>query len=154
MLSEETGGGIGNDVPQIDTTRNLALYRALTSAMGEGLVRSAHDCSDGGLAVAVAECCFGCDGATTINLEDLVSSDTDLWAVMFGESLGRILVSVKPENTTEFETAMQGNAVTHIGTVDDKKTLEFKHQGETVLTASLSKLLHSWKDTLNMGGEH
>ena len=154
MLAEETGGGIGNDVPQIDTTRNLTLYRALTSAMSKGLVRSAHDCSDGGLATAVAECCFGCDGATTINLDGLVTDNTDLWAVMFGESLGRILVSVKPENTSEFESAMAGNAVAHIGMVDDKKTLQFELEGEPVLKASLSKLLHSWKDTLNMGGEH
>ncbi len=154
MLAEETGGGIGNDVPQIDTTRNLTLYRALTSAMSKGLVRSAHDCSDGGLAVAVAECCFGCDGATKINLDGLVTSDTNLWAVLFGESLGRILVTVKSENASEFESAMAGNAITHIGTVDDKKTLEFELEGGTVLKASLSKLLNSWKNTLNMGGEH
>jgi phosphoribosylformylglycinamidine synthase len=152
MLAEETGGGIGNDVPQIDTTRNLTLYRALTAAMRKELVRSAHDCSDGGLATAVAECCFGCDGATTINIDSLVTKDTDVWAVLFGESLGRILVSVKPENAAEFEAAMVGNAITNIGTVDNKKTLQFKHKRGPILKAPLSKLLDSWKDTLNMGG--
>ena len=152
MLAEETGGGIGNDVPQIDTTRNLTLYRALTAAMRKELVRSAHDCSDGGLATAVAECCFGCDGATTINIDSLVTKDTDVWAVLFGESLGRILVSVKPENAAEFEAAMVGNAITNIGTVDNKKTLQFKHNEKSILKAPLSELLDSWKDTLNMGG--
>ena len=70
MLRDETGGksGIGGRVPEIDTTRNLAMYRALTSAMEMGLVASAHDCSDGGLAVALAECCFGSDSGAGIDL--------------------------------------------------------------------------------------
>ena len=152
MLAEETGGGIGNDAPQIDTTRNLTMYRALTAAMGDGLVRSAHDCSDGGLAVAVAECCFGCDGATTINLDALVNDNVDEWAALFGESLGRILVSVRPEDADSFESAMTGNAITRIGTVDDKKTLQFTIGDNTILKANLGTLLASWKGTLNMGG--
>ena len=122
--------------------------------MDNELVRSAHDCSDGGLAVSVAECCFGCDGATTINLAALIDDDTDVWAALFGESLGRILVSVKPENATEFESAMQGHAFANIGVVDDKKTLQFQSGGQPVLKASLSKLLDAWKNTLNMGGGH
>ena len=154
MLSEETGGGIGNDVPQIDTTRNLAMYRALTAAMDQGLVRSAHDCSDGGLAVAVAECCFGCDGATTINLDPLMTDGVDEWGALFGESLGRILVTVKSNKAADFEASMGGHSISKIGTVDNKKTLQFTIGGETILKANLSKLLESWKGTLNMGGDH
>ena len=122
--------------------------------MDKGLVRSAHDCSDGGLAVSVAECCFGCDGATTINLDAIVDDNTDVWAALFGESLGRIVVSVKPENAVEFESVMQGHAVANIGVVGDKKNLQFDHNGNSVLTTSLSDLLGAWKGTLNMGGGH
>ena len=150
MLSEETGGGIGNDVPQIDTTRNLALYRALTETMSNGLVRSAHDCSDGGLAVAIAECCFGCDGGTTINLDGIDNVDT--WAALFGESLGRIVVTVQQDDVPNFEKAMAGHCVVNIGQVGNKKTLEFTKGGDAVLTAKLSDLLKSWKETLHMGG--
>ena len=152
MLKEETGGGIGNDAPQIDTERNLTMYRALTAAMAKSLVRSAHDCSDGGLAVAVAECCFGCDGATTIDLDVLVKDNLDAWGVLFGESLGRILVSVKPDDAEAFETAMTGNSIARIGTVGDKKTLQFTMGGKTILKANLATLLGAWKGTLNMGG--
>tara|TARA_B100000405_G_scaffold21488_1_gene16142 strand:+ start:206 stop:3235 length:3030 start_codon:yes stop_codon:yes gene_type:complete len=151
MLAEETGGGIGNDVPQIDTTRNLALYRALTSAMDEGLVRSAHDCSDGGLAAAIAECCFGCDGGTTITLDGLEGVDN--WAALFGESLGRIVVTVSPENVQRFGNIMGNHSVTKLGQVGDKETLEFTRDGETVLSANLAALLASWKGTLHMGGD-
>tara|TARA_B100001758_G_scaffold42247_1_gene33371 strand:- start:6686 stop:7327 length:642 start_codon:yes stop_codon:yes gene_type:complete len=151
MLSEETGGGIGNDVPQIDTTRNLALYRALTSAMSEGLVRSAHDCSDGGLATAIAECCFGCDGGTTISLDGIEGVDN--WAALFGESLGRIVVTVSPENVQRFGTIMAKHSVTKLGQVDDKETLEFTRDQNTILSSNLSDLLQAWKGTLHMGGE-
>ena len=46
MLREQIDGasGIGGRVPEIDAERNLAMYRALTTAMGEGLIASAHDC--------------------------------------------------------------------------------------------------------------
>jgi len=151
MLAEETGGGIGNDVPQIDAQRNLTMYRALTAAMGESLVRSAHDCSDGGLAAAIAECCFGCDGATTIDLSEI--GEADNWAALYGESLGRIVATVRPDNAATFEAAMHGNACIRIGEVDDKRTLQFTRNGETILKANLGKLLDAWKNTLNMGGE-
>ena len=100
MLAEETGGSIGNDVPKIDTTRNLALYRALTKAMDQGLIRSAHDCSDGGLASAIAECCFGCDGGTTINLDGI--HDVDHLAALYGESLVLLVVTVSPSNDQQY----------------------------------------------------
>ena len=151
MLREQTSGGIGNDVPQINPQRNLAMYRSLTSAMEDGLVRSAHDCSDGGLAVAVAECCFGCDGATNISLDGL--GDVDVWGALFGESLGRILVTTTPENQAAFEAAMKDHKCTHIGNVGSAKTLQFSLDNEVVCKANLNKLLTSWKSTLNMGGE-
>ena len=47
------------------------MYRALTGAMRKSLVSSAHDCSDGGLAVALAECCFGADSGATVELDNL-----------------------------------------------------------------------------------
>ncbi|MDP6906072.1 MAG: phosphoribosylformylglycinamidine synthase subunit PurL [Candidatus Thalassarchaeaceae archaeon] len=153
LLSEENDGGIGNSVPQIDTTRNLAMYRSLTSAMKSGLVRSAHDCSDGGLAVAIAECCFGCDGGTTINLDGLISTSVDVWGALFGESLGRIVVSVTPENVSKFESILNKHSFTKLGEVGDKKNLQFTVNNKPILKAKLSHLLDTWKNTLNMGGE-
>ena len=47
MLREEGKGGIGGAVPEIDPHRNMAAYRALSSAMSDELVANAHDCSDG-----------------------------------------------------------------------------------------------------------
>ncbi len=51
-------GAIGNKVPQVDTKEAMKLYRALHKAIKAGLVASCHDCSDGGLGVALAETAF------------------------------------------------------------------------------------------------
>ena len=78
MFRDECSGGIGGRVPTIDADRNLAMYRALTEAMSQGLVASAHDCSDGGLAVALAECCFGSGTGATVDVSQLGANDSEL----------------------------------------------------------------------------
>ena len=154
MLREDGEGGIGESVPDIDTSRNLAMYRALTHAMSESLVASAHDCSDGGLAVALAECCFGSDSGASIELNPLLSDSRalDKWGALFGESLGRIIVSVKQENREAFESAMRGNACHYIGTVEEGDEISFSIRGEKVLVASMSDLRTTWKHALDGGG--
>ena len=153
MLSEEGTGGIGVDVPQIDTVRNLAMYRALTTAMHQSLVRSAHDCSDGGLAPALAECCFGADSGAEVDVTPLWGDcDTlDKWGALFGESLGRILVSVRESDRVAFEQTMAGHACHHLGTVSTGEKISFTKGEETLLTTSMSDLRDAWKGALDGG---
>ena len=155
MLRDESNGesGIGGRVPQIDTSRNLSLYHSLTKAMSNELVSSAHDCSDAGLAAAVAECCFGCDSGADLDLSDIFHADINLdnWGALFGESLGRILVSVKPENSEIFEASMEGHECNYLGKVNSGDDITISHQGTPILNASMSELRDSWKNTLNGG---
>ena len=81
--------------PWIDLRLERAVQQTCLKAAEKGLLRSAHDVSDGGLAVALAECCIG--GAekpigARIELRDMIRGD----ALLFGESQSRIVVSVKP----------------------------------------------------------
>ena len=153
MLSDEGSGGIGGAVPQIDTGRNLAMYRALTTAMSQSLVRSAHDCSDGGLAPALTECCFGSDSGAEVDLAALWDDcDTlDKWGALFGESLGRILVSVKQSDRTAFEETMAGQTCNHLGTVSTGDTITISKGEHTLLTASMGALRDAWKGALDGG---
>ena len=155
MLRDESKGksGIGGRVPQIDTSRNLSLYHSLTKAMSNELVSSAHDCSDAGLAAAVAECCFGCDSGADLDISDIFHADINLdnWGALFGESLGRILVSVKPENSEIFEASMEGHECNYLGKVNSGDDITISHQGTPILNASMSELRDSWKNTLNGG---
>ena len=153
MLSDDGSGGIGGDVPQIDTVRNLAMYRALTTAMRQSLVRSAHDCSDGGLAPALAECCFGADSGAEVDIAPLWEDcDTlDKWGALFGESLGRILVSVRERDRTAFEKTMAGHSCHHLGKVSTGDTISFSKGEQTLLTASMGGLRDAWKRALDGG---
>ena len=122
--------------------------------MSKRLVASAHDCSDAGLAAAVAECCFGCDSGASIEISQIYSSvdNLDIWGALFGESLGRILVSVSPNNSQEFEQSMKDHECNLLGVVDSGDSITFRDAGQVVLSASMSNLRNSWKGTLNGGG--
>ena len=154
MFRDECGGGIGGKVPAIDTTRNLALYRDLTAAMRQELVVSAHDCSDGGFAVALAEACFGADSGCSVDISEIFNDNNSLdkWGALFGESLGRILVSVKDEYSSEFEAVMASNACFRLGEVVSGDEITISKSGETILQASMSALKQSWQATLDGGG--
>ena len=154
MFRDECSGGIGGRVPEIDAERNLSMYRALTKAMTQGLVASAHDCSDGGLAVALAECCFGSNSGAVVNISELASSDPELdsFGALFSESMGRILVSVSPEDSDSFSTAMKGHSCHKIGSVEKGDNLSVSRDDEPILSASVSNLKQSWLGSL--GGGH
>ena len=140
-------------VPEIDAARNLSMYRSLTAAMEAGLVASAHDCSDGGLATTVAECCFGSDSGSIIDISPITSdcSRIDAWGALFGESLGRILVSVKTIDCASFEAAMKGNACYALGRVEAGEQITFSNGDDAILSASMAVLRVAWKGTLDGG---
>ena len=83
-------GVVAGDAPEIDLGREAALQKLLVDAIGAGLVGSAHDCADGGFAVALAECCFDTDGIGC----DVDIPGGDPTAPLFSESASRVVVSV------------------------------------------------------------
>ena len=97
---ETVHGLVRGDAPALDLEREAALIRLLTAAIGDGLVRSAHDVSDGGIAVTLAECCFDSGG---IGAAVDVPSCPPLpaWASCFSESATRIVVSVDASKEAE-----------------------------------------------------
>jgi phosphoribosylformylglycinamidine synthase len=90
-------GSIAGDAPPIDLHAELRLQEALLAANGRGLLRSAHDLSEGGLAVAVAECCFGAGQTLGFKGELPLGPGERPDAALFGEDQSRVLVSCKPE---------------------------------------------------------
>ena len=153
MLMERGEGGIGNSAPKLDPVRNMEMYRALTKAMERKLVRSAHDCSDGGLSVCLAESCFGHDGGAHVDVSQVLSENDNLneWGILFGESLGRIVVSVSPQNSPEFEKMVEGHAWYKIGTVTHEKKLVIVDEKRTLLESDIESLKIAWKGTLDGG---
>jgi phosphoribosylformylglycinamidine synthase len=91
--------------PVIDLGAERQLQTLLADLATERLIRSAHDCSDGGLGVTLAECCFGTGGMgaeVSIEAVDLgAGAALDEAAALFGESASRVLVSAHPSQVTE-----------------------------------------------------
>jgi phosphoribosylformylglycinamidine synthase subunit PurL len=81
--------------PQLDLNMERSLITLLNRAASAGLLQSAHDCSDGGVAVTLAECAFDTGG---IGLTVDVPLSTDASATLFGESASRAVVSATPSN--------------------------------------------------------
>jgi phosphoribosylformylglycinamidine synthase len=98
-------GVVAGQPPALDLARERAIQDLLVELAGAGLLRSAHDCSDGGIAVAIAECCFetagrGADVAIDALGAPTVSSLSEA-AALFGESASRVIVSARPALVTE-----------------------------------------------------
>ena len=75
----------------------------------------------------------------------------DKWGALFGESLGRILVSVRESDRTAFEEAMAGHACHYLGTVSTGDNISFFKGEQTLLTASMGDLRDAWKGALDGG---
>jgi phosphoribosylformylglycinamidine synthase subunit PurL len=92
-------GLIRGEAPLLDLAREAGLQKVLVEGAANGIIRSAHDCAEGGLAVAVAECCFDASLGVDVDVQGVggVAAWRDL-ATLFGESASRAVVSVSPEH--------------------------------------------------------
>jgi phosphoribosylformylglycinamidine synthase len=84
--------------PTLDLSRERALQQLIVTAIRDGLVQSAHDCAEGGLAVTLAECCFGTAFGVAVDVPPVADGpEAFRWnATLFGESASRIVVSAAP----------------------------------------------------------
>jgi phosphoribosylformylglycinamidine synthase len=154
LLSVLTGEAAGA-VPKLDLAEEKKVQEACLKAIQAGLVRSAHDCAEGGLAVALAESCFSSYGRTAIGAKiDLteharLSVLTDSMALLFAESPSRIVLSVKSENVDQVkEIASETGAILAvIGEVGGEK-MTIVCGGETLVTESIENLQSVWSNAL------
>ncbi len=142
-------GFVGNDVPKVNATSARKLYAALEKAIREGTVASCHDCSDGGLGVALAESAFSGDLGMTIELtkvpvENIKRADT----ILFSESQSRFVVTVTPDKVKRFEEIMAGNVFADIGAVTWQRDFTVMDGEKVVLSAGIDELKEAWKRTL------
>ncbi|MBN2005737.1 MAG: phosphoribosylformylglycinamidine synthase subunit PurS [Anaerolineae bacterium] len=134
-LTGAAGGALPAPVPDaVETFR--ALHRAITG----GLVTAAHDCSEGGLAVAAAEMCIGGRLGLALTLPGEPA------AALFAESSARFLVEVAPECSAAFEQVLEGRPCVDIGAVMEDATLRiFDAQGEAWVESEVRVLVWAWQ---------
>jgi phosphoribosylformylglycinamidine synthase len=101
-------GGSGGQVPAVDSAALSTRTDLLLNAMSKGLVRSCHDCSDGGLAITLAEMCLGGDLGFFGDLTTL--GDLPFEVKLFSESNSRFVVEVELSKAAEFEALAKEQA--------------------------------------------
>jgi phosphoribosylformylglycinamidine synthase II len=148
---EELGGSeylkvihdkVAGDAPELDLEREKAVQKVVYEAIQKGLVNSAHDCSEGGLAVALAECCISekrnSIGAQCSVVSGLCSRKD---ALLFGETQSRIILSCGEKSAAKIESLAKKHKVAcqRIGKVGGKS---LKIEG--LIDLPLEKLNESW----------
>ena len=104
-------GAPGGRVPEVRPEEALELYRRVMAANREGLIRSSHDLSDGGLAVALAEITFGTGLGVRVALDGVAETAV---GAMYSETPSRFVATVRPEHRGRFEEIL-GEAAARIG---------------------------------------
>jgi len=143
-------GGVGNSVPKVEADTAMKLYRALAKAMEKRLVRSCHDCSDGGLAVALAESAFAGGLGMKVDMRNVpaVGCDRDDF-LLFSESQSRFVVTVRSDDADKFENTLQGNSFSKIGELTSEPILLVSGlSGKPVIKADIYQLKEAWQRPL------
>jgi phosphoribosylformylglycinamidine synthase len=141
----------GGVVPQVDFKRSLRLMEKLAAATAKGLVLSAHDCSEGGLAVALAEMCLAGGRGGNIFAADVPARAKARRddVVLFAESNTRFVVEVARDRQKPFERSMKGVALGLVGCVCETPELKiYGVKGTLVLQAECRRLKEAWQRPL------
>jgi phosphoribosylformylglycinamidine synthase subunit PurL len=139
-LQKLQNGRIFGKAPELNIQLEKERQNQVLAAIRAGVVQSAHDLSEGGLGVAVAESLFGQEqlGAT-------ITIEGNPVTALFSETQSRFLLTVKKEHQQEFESLV---AAKQIGEVNNTATLVVKAESNTVLEASVNQLKDAWKGAI------
>ncbi|HQU84617.1 MAG TPA: phosphoribosylformylglycinamidine synthase subunit PurL [Pyrinomonadaceae bacterium] len=149
ILGLTTDELIANGIlPEIDLDLEVKVQNACLKLADEFLINSAHDCSDGGLAVAIAEQCFSSLNNSANGAEiEFTDENLSAEAIFFGETPSRIIISFKPENLEKVKETIGDCPFSIIGKVSGDK-LSFKVNGDELISDSVSNFEHAWKNSL------
>ncbi len=140
----------GGIPPSVDLIKERSIQQTCLDIIKKGLVSSAHDCSEGGLSVALAECCI-CNTeqmwGAVVELSPFTIRDD---ALLFGETPSRILLSCSSQNVSRIKKIAEKNKVKcqRIGKVAKNK-LVIKKNGKILIDARVDKLSKIWENGLS-----
>ena len=143
---------LGAYVPTVDLKTAAETAKRIHKAISAGLVVSCHDCSEGGLAVAMAEMAFAGGLGIEADLRGLAKSDdcNRIESQLFSESNSRYIVEVAEDKFDDFARGMLNVPFGQIGKVVDTDKLIIKDlSGNNVVDADLDTLKQAWKKPLD-----
>ena len=146
------GGSVRLPCPPLDLDLEVRVQRTCREGIESGVILSAHDCSEGGLAVALVEMGFSRFGGRTLGAEirlPPVEEVGEVGEVLFAEYPSRILVTVEAENLAALQriAALQGVPVTSLGQVVPE-VLSLRSTDSAVIEKSMVSLEETWRNCL------
>ncbi|WP_107666211.1 phosphoribosylformylglycinamidine synthase subunit PurL [Cyanothece sp. BG0011] len=135
--------------PKVDFETERLVQKSCRDGIGQGWIKSAHDCADGGLTVALAECCISSNLGADIQLNNQEKIRLD--SLLFGEVCGQIIVSVSPENQQEWESYLQGNLDKNwqkIGQVKSKQLDVKLSDKSSIINLELTEMINVWSNAI------
>lgn len=143
-------GFIGNKVPKVDPYRGKAIMDRILNAIDEGYIKSCHDPSEGGLAVAFSEMTIGSDKGLEIWLSNVPRSNVQRNDhMLFSESQTRFVLEVSKHAYEKFESLMDGVLFSRVGYVTNSKTLViYGLDGKVTVESKVSDLREAWRSGL------
>ena len=140
-LQKLTHGKIFGKAPELDLEKEVVRQQQLLTAIRAGVIQSAHDVAEGGVAVAVAESVI-----SSPNLGATVEVYGEPVTALFSETQSRFIVSVKPENKEAFEQLVEA---TLIGEVTEKPVLSITNElKEELVEVQVNELETAWKGAI------
>lgn len=138
------------NVPKIDLTLERAIQDSCLEAAEAGLLQSAHDCSDGGLAVALAECCFSSLNRDAIGADLNLAGPLPVNSLLFSESPSRIVISFDSAQRQAIEAiALRRNIpFAVLGKIGGDK-LRLSVNGEISVDSAVAELEQAWRNSLS-----
>jgi phosphoribosylformylglycinamidine synthase len=136
-------------VPELNLETEKAVQTACLRAAEAGLLNSAHDCADGGMAVALAESCFTYLNRAALGANIDLTGEYSIAARLFGESPSRIIISFAEAGLGDIEetVARAGCAMTILGRVNSDR-LRIQSDGVDVMDLSITEMETAWRSSL------
>ena len=135
-------GGQSSKVPRVDIKNLKKVFTSISSAIKSGQILACHDISEGGLAAALAEMCFGADFGAKIDLAK-ISKSTRPDYILFNETAGTFLVEVENEKVAKKLFAKVPHTI--IGKTINTAQILVNHESKKICSASIESLKQSWQ---------
>jgi phosphoribosylformylglycinamidine (FGAM) synthase-like enzyme len=137
-------------LPAIDLQAERAMQNVCLEAAETGLLASAHDCSDGGLAVALAECCFSSLNHEAVGADISLRESLPPTSMLFSESPSRIIISFPRSSRTAIEDIAEREKCpfTIIGYVGGT-TLRIRIGEKDAISIDVSEMENAWRSSLS-----
>jgi len=134
-------------VGKVNLDDERALHGFIASGIRDGLVKSAHDLSEGGLAVALAECCYSTLRRGPMGAEVEIPSHLEIRKDLFGEVSSRVLLTTRSSAALQKRAADAGLNVYELGRVGGKRLI-FHYEGVQAVDIAIDELESAWQRAL------